>query len=144
MNILKKSQVVFLSITIGLFGGASFAFAETAVIVHPSNASALTDADIQRLFLGKQKSFPGGGEAIPVDQAVGNAAREAFFSTVLSKSEQQLKAYWSRLVFTGKGRPPKVVGDSAAVKDLVAKNPSLIGYVDSSVVDGSVKVVHTF
>lgn len=120
------------------------AFAETAVIVHPSNGDVITAKDIERLYLGKLKAFPGGAEAIPVDQNKGEAIREAFYNDVLGKNEQQVKAYWARLVFTGKGTPPKEIGDSAAVKSLVAQNPNTIGYIDASVVDGSVKVVHKF
>jgi len=37
------------------------AHAEVAVIVHPSNAAAM-DADfVNKLYLGREKSFPGGG-----------------------------------------------------------------------------------
>ena len=124
---------------------ASVASAEVAVIVSASNGNANLDQDtIDRVFLGKSKNFPDGSQAVPVDQNAGTASREAFNSTVLGKSSSQLKAYWSRLIFTGKGTPPKESGDDATVKDLVANNPNLIGYVDSSVVDGSVKVVHKF
>lgn len=119
--------------------------AEVAVIISANNANASLDQDtISRIFLGKSKNFPDGSQAVPVDQDAGAASREAFNGTVLGKSSSQLKAYWSRLIFTGKGTPPKESGNDAAVKDLVAKNPNLIGYVDSSVVDGSVKVVYKF
>lgn len=119
--------------------------AEVAVIISASNANTSLDKDtISRIFLGKSKNFPDGSQAVPVDQDAGTASREAFNGTVLGKSSSQLKAYWSRLIFTGKGTPPKESGNDAAVKDLVAKNPNLIGYVDSSAVDGSVKVVYKF
>jgi ABC-type phosphate transport system substrate-binding protein len=48
------------------------------------------------------------------------------------------------LIFTGKGTPPKQSGSDADVKALIAKNPNMIGYIDASAVDGSVKVVHKF
>lgn len=124
---------------------ASLAQAEVSVIVSASNGNGSLDQDaIARVFLGKTKNFPDGSQAVPVDQNNGAASREAFNSSVLGKSSSQLKAYWSRLIFTGKGTPPKESGDDAAVKNLVANNPNLIGYVDSSVVDGSVKVVYKF
>lgn len=125
--------------------GVSIANAEVAVIVSSSNANSKLDQDtISRIYLGKSKNFPDGTQAVPVDQNAGTASRKAFNSTVLGKSSSQLKAYWSRLIFTGKGTPPKESGDDAAVKELVAKNPNLIGYIDDSAVDDSVKVVHTF
>tara|TARA_B110000211_G_scaffold234520_1_gene304569 strand:- start:12100 stop:12468 length:369 start_codon:yes stop_codon:yes gene_type:complete len=120
-------------------------FAETSVIVSASNPNSTMDqATISRIFLGKAKSFPDGSQALPVDQNTGSKTREAFNSTVLSKSDSQLKSYWSRLIFTGKGTPPKQAGTDAEIKALVANNPNIIGYVDSAAVDGTVKVVHKF
>lgn len=145
MNMFSFLKTLGFSLVIALGGVfASSAFAETVIIVHPDNNAVLDNKTIKRIFLGKQKSFPSGGEAIPLDQTKGSAARDAFFGSILEKNEQQTKAYWSRLVFTGKGTPPKVVGDSAAIKEVVANNPSTIGYIDASVVDSSVKVVLKF
>lgn len=116
--------------------------AEVAVIVHPSAGfDSLTEDDIARLFLGKSKSFPNGAQAVPINQNEGAAAREAFNVAVCKKNASQYKAYWSQLVFTGKGTPPKDGGDDAGVKALVAANANMIGYVDASAVDASVKVV---
>lgn len=120
------------------------AWSGVAVIVNPNNANALSEADVTRIFLGKKKAYPDGSEAIPVDQAEGSPIRSSFVSTVLKKNDQQIKAYWAQLLFTGKGTPPKEVGGGADVKKLIAENPALIGYIDSSEVDGSVKVVHQF
>jgi ABC-type phosphate transport system substrate-binding protein len=139
--LLKASMLGILSTALL----APLAQAEVAVIVSASNANAaMSDKDIAKLFLGKTKSFPDGKQAIPVDQNAGTPARDAFRDTVLGKSASQLKSYWSRLIFTGKGTPPKESGDDAGVKALVADNPDLIGYVDASVVDGSVKVLYKF
>lgn len=55
-----------------------------------------------------------------------------------------MKAYWSKLVFTGKGTPPQEVPGDAEVKALIGSNPSTIGYIDAGSVDASVKVVHKF
>ncbi|QSX30567.1 MULTISPECIES: type 2 periplasmic-binding domain-containing protein [Shewanella] len=115
-------------------------FAGVAVIVHPSNGDSLDKKDIENIYLGKTKSFPGGGQAVPVNLE-GGAVREAFDSNVLGKSASQLKAYWSQKVFTGKGTPPKEVASDAEVIGLVSSNPNIIGYIDSSQVNGSVKVI---
>ncbi|MCA6064799.1 type 2 periplasmic-binding domain-containing protein [Thalassolituus marinus] len=133
-----------IAIAASLLIGAAV-HAEVAVIVSASNGNGALDQDtISRIFLGKTSNFPDGSQAIPVDQTEGSASREAFNDKVLGKSSSQLKAYWSRLIFTGKGTPPKESGSDADIKALVAKNPNLVGYVDSSAVDGSVKVVYKF
>lgn len=123
---------------------AQCAWAEIAVIVHPSNSAAIDQAEITRLFTGRGASFAGGAKATPLNQAEAAAARADFDSKVLGKSSSQMKAYWSKLVFTGKGTPPKELADDGAVLAAVAADPSAIGYVDASKVDGSVKVVGKF
>jgi ABC-type phosphate transport system substrate-binding protein len=116
--------------------------AEIAVIVHPSaNVESLTDNDVSRLFLGKSKTLPSGTQAIPVNQDEGTPARASFNEKICKKDASQYKAYWSQLVFTGKGTPPKDSGKDTDVKALVAANPNIIGYIDSKLVDTSVKVV---
>ncbi len=135
-KLLNSLAMIFLLVA------TNVALAEIAVIVHPTlSASSLTEDDISRLFLGKAKSFPGGAQAVPINQNEGSAARDKFNEAVCKKNASQYKAYWSQLVFTGKGTPPKDGGDDAAVKALIAANPNMIGYIDSSAVDASVKVV---
>ncbi|MDH4276244.1 MAG: phosphate ABC transporter substrate-binding protein, partial [Gammaproteobacteria bacterium] len=55
--------------------------------------------------------------------------------------ESQLKSYWATLIFSGKGTPPKAVGDAGDVKAIVAKNPSAIGYIDKRFADNNVKII---
>ena len=132
-----------LLFTLSLIFSAS-AFSGVSVIVHPENGASLGEAEISRIFLGKMKSYPGAGPAVPINLAEGSAIRGTFEQTVLNKSASQIKAYWSKLVFTGKGTPPKDVASDAEVIGLVKSNPSLIGYVDSASVTPDVKVIATF
>lgn len=137
-NLLKTIAVV------GTMALSFSSFAEVSVVVHPSNTSSISDKDVSRIYLGKMKSFNGGGEVVPISQETGAPSRSDFNTKLLRKSNSQLKAYWSKLVFTGKNTPPKEVIDDAAVLKLVSENPSMIGYVDSASVTADVKVVHTF
>jgi len=126
---------------------AFFAFAaqaQVAVIVNPKSAAASMTADqVAGIFLGKTSTLPSGATAAPADQAEGSAVREQFYTKVAGKQAAQVKAAWSRLVFSGKGTPPKELGSSAEVKKFVAANPDAIGYIEKSAVDGSVKAVLT-
>jgi len=118
--------------------------AEVAVIVNASNGNALADSEISRAFLGKLKSYGDGSGITPVNLKVGNDTRTAFEKNVLKKSSSQVKAYWSKLVFSGKGKPPKELGSDADVVNFVAGNPGAIGYVDAGSVNDKVKVIMTF
>ena len=118
--------------------------AELVVIVNNENVADISVTMIRRIFLGKTKRFPGGGVAVPLDQDEGAVDRGVFHTKVLNKSGSQLKAYWSKLVFTGKGTPPKGISTAQEVRSMIANNPNMIGYIDSSLADDSVKVVGRF
>lgn len=135
---MKKTLIV-----VSLFI-SQLAFAEVAVIVHPSNANALDEAAVSKIFLGREKSFADGKSVVPLSLTESSPASTAFNDAVLKKSSSQLKAYWSKLVFTGKGTPPKEIATDEEMIKLVATNPSVIGYVDASKVDASVKVAMKF
>lgn len=114
-----------------------------AVIVNPNlPESQLSDSDVKRIFLGKDTAFPGGEEAIPIENNNASDLYAMFHQKVTRKSPKQLRAYWAKLTFTGKGVPPREVS-SEEVKKLVANNQNIIGYIDTSAVDDSVKVVFT-
>ena len=122
--------------------GSASAFSQVAVVVNPKSPLATMTADqVSGIFLGKSNTLPSGGTAMPTDLPDSAATRELFYTKVTGKSTAQVKAAWSRLVFSGKATPPKELGSSADVKKFVAANPDAIGYIEKSAVDSSVKVV---
>ena len=118
-------------------------FAEVAVIVNTSNASVVDTDTIKKIYLGKSKSFSNGSKVSPVNQD-GTSIADEFNDKVVGKSSSQLNAYWSKLVFTGKGTPPEKLATDQAVIDFVAANGDAIGYIDSAKVSDKVKVIATF
>jgi len=125
-----------------LLQAAALAQAQVAVIVNPKNPAAeMTYEQVAGIFLGKSSTLPGGATAAPADLPDGSPVRDKFYSSVTGKQASQVKAAWSRLVFSGKATPPRELGSAADVKKFVAANPDAIGYIEKSAVDGSVKVV---
>ena len=118
-----------------------FSLADVVVVVHPSNDAALSKKAVQRIFLCKAKKFSNGKEVLPVNQVPSSVARGSFDTDTLGRSSTQIAAYWSKLVFTGKGIPPKELDNDAAVLAIVADNPNAIGYVDRASVSDAVKAV---
>lgn len=131
-----------LAITLFLFSTSSLA--DVAVIVHPSNGSTIDSTAVTKIFTGKSKSFSDGNKVAPVSQSSSSEVTKEFNKKALKKSSSQLKAYWSKLVFTGKGTPPKELSNDAAVLKHVASTPNAIGFVSKGAVDGSVKVVQNY
>jgi ABC-type phosphate transport system substrate-binding protein len=108
------------------------------VVVNPKAAeSSMSKDQVAQFFLGKSSAMT------PVDQPESAPIRGEFYKKVTDKDASQVKALWSKLVFTGKATMPKEAGDSAAVKKAVAADPKAIGYIEKSAVDASVKVIYT-
>jgi len=116
-------------------------FAEVAVIVNTGNSSEISDNDIKRMFLGKNKTFSNGEAVNAINLKSGNVTRSDFEKKVLGKSSSQVKAYWSKLIFSGKAKPLKELASDSEILSQVASTPNAIGYIDASKVDASVKVI---
>ena len=142
MKLFNKLSIA--SLLLSLFILAPAVSAEVVVITNPSNSAALSESDVKRIFLGKMKSFPGGGTILPVNQSASSDVRKTFDKEALGKSSSQMKAYWSKLVFSGKGNPPKELANDAEVIKLVAENPAVIGYIDAANKTSDVKVVASY
>jgi hypothetical protein len=78
---------------------------------------------------------------VPIDQAEDSAARAEFYAKVADKSAAQMKAYWSKIIFTGRGQPPTEVANGAEMKRRIAENPDAMGYIDEKLLDDTVRVV---
>jgi ABC-type phosphate transport system substrate-binding protein len=111
------------------------------IVSAKSTVAHLSRNAIADLFLGRAVRFPDGTRALPIDQEEGSAARDEFYTTFAGKSPAQLKAHWSKIIFTGRGRPPTAVASGIDARKLVAADPNAIAYIDRSLMDGSVKAL---
>ena len=133
MNSLRKLRgAVCIAL---LAGGLNVAYADVVVVVSAkSTTTTMTADEISQIYLGKSKAMR------PVETA---PIRAQFYTKVAGKDEAQVKAIWSKLVFTGKATAPKELPTSADVVKAVAADPNAIGYIEKSAVDSSVKVVYS-
>ena len=118
--------------------------AANVIIINANNATGVDADTVKHIYLGRAKNFPDGSKALPLTFEKGNDLRATFNSEVLGKSESQYSAFWSKLVFTGKGTPPEEVTTAEEMLKLVSENPNTIGFIDESMVDGSVTAIGTF
>lgn len=116
---------------------ASHAFAGETVVIMSPNAPPLTKEQIANIYLGRSLNYK------PVDLPDSSATRTDFYKKATDRDSAQVKAAWARLMFTGKGQPPKVLASAAEVKKAVATDPQSVGYIDRADVDSTVKVVLT-
>ncbi len=141
----QLKQAILIALTASMLISSWSWADDMVVVVNARNPITKMSADeVQQLFMGQSEFFPTGSPALAVDQTENSPVRGEFDSKVLGKTATQLHAYWSKMVFTGKGKPLKELPTSKDVVDFLGKNPNAIGYMEKSAVDSTVKVVYGF
>ncbi|WP_245947809.1 phosphate ABC transporter substrate-binding protein [Billgrantia montanilacus] len=134
MRIRLTSSVLGLFLAL-IVGSAS---AEVVVVVSAQNPTeSLTRAQLTDIYLGRLNRFPSGESVTPIDQREGATAHRLFYRDYLGQTPAQIKAHWSKLIFTGRGQPPRSVADDSAMADTVAASPDALGYLDSTYLDSA-------
>jgi hypothetical protein len=116
--------------------------ADFYLVVNATNAArALTQKEVVDLYMGRSRAFPGGDFALVFDLPRDHPRRAAFYQALTGMTAAQVNSYWSRLMFAGQSMPPQPLPDEAAMLDLVRRNPSALGWLDSAPSDKGVRVV---
>jgi ABC-type phosphate transport system substrate-binding protein len=137
---VSRIAVAVLSIIPTLAGG--WASADVVAVVSAKSAvKDLTPTQVADIFLGRVSHFPNGLLAVPIDQRDGSPERDQFYAKITGKTPAQVKAYWSKIIFTGRGQPPKSVLTDIDVKKFVTANVGAIGYIDTALLDDSVRAL---
>jgi len=106
------------------------------VVVNATNPVAeMSKDDVSKVFLKKARKFPGGGEAVAVDQE--GDVRESFSKAVHGRSASAIESHWQQQIFAGKDVPPEKKSSDSDVLEYVRSNPGAIGYVAAGTALGS-------
>ena len=113
------------------------------VVVHRDNPTmSVTRAELSAMYMKRKRSWRDGRAIFPVDQRAGSPLREEFSRTIHGKNAAYVTRYWQRLIFSGRGIPPRQLRSDAAVLDAVKNNRDAIGYVARETPPGDgVKVI---
>lgn len=86
---------------------------------------------VRRMYLGQQRDF------IAVNLPEGDKTRERFETIIIGRSPAQMKAHWSRLVFTGRAWELSILRSDEDIIGFVRANDNAIGYIsDASKANG--------
>ena len=140
MNRLRRIHGTIIWLALGL--ASTNAMADVVVVVSShSTLTTLSRSQVVDVFLGKTRRFPDGTVAQPIDQREGSATREEFYMQYAAKTPAQLKAYWSKIIFTGRGQPPMALASAVEVKKRLAGSRAAISYIDRTQLDNSVREI---
>jgi ABC-type phosphate transport system substrate-binding protein len=134
---MKKLSLIFAASLLV----SPLAMADVVVIGNPGGPDSISKNQVRDLYLNRSKALPDGQKATPFELPEGNAVRAQFHDKVTGRNDAQLKAFWSKQVFTGRGQPPSEAASAASMKAQVSSTPGGIGYIDEADLDSSVKVV---
>lgn len=99
------------------------------VVSQHSPVQQLSREDLSALYLGNLMTHETTHALRALDLTDGEV-RDNFYTYLLGRSRNQMRAYWSRMVFTGKGKPPRAL-DTAAIIEALQNDPNLIAYLPS-------------
>lgn len=140
---MRNASFLYL-VSTGLALSLSCAAAVADVVAIVSAKSPLTElskTQVANLFLGNASMLVLGEPVIPIDLAAGTPLRDEFYASYATRSPAQIRAHWSKLIFTGRGQPPREAASSSELKKMIADNPRAIGYLDPRLIDASVRAV---
>ena len=139
---MKFLHLAFWFYSVAIVMMPASARADIAVIVNTANpVSQMNQQQIADLYLGRTRNFPNGEFALVFDHFRDSPLRARFFQTLSAMSQQQINAYWSRMMFSGQVIPPQQLPDDRTVLEIVRRNSGAIGYVSSQIADTTVRTL---
>jgi hypothetical protein len=106
-----------------------------------SPITSLTENEVRQLFSGQLRSI-GGQRVQPLDLTATDNNRETFYRSLMGRSPDQMRAYWTRLIFTGQGQPPREVSNARELATLATSSPEYIGYLPASEVSNNLRIIY--
>jgi len=121
--------IVFIIFLCNTFMSVTYA---TDIIVNPSVPEYTVSLNKTRAIFTMRQRFWTNGEKIKVfTLADDHPIHQLFTKNNLHMFPHQLRRVWDRIVFSGIGRVPIVVGSEEEMLETIANTPNAIGYLSS-------------
>jgi ABC-type phosphate transport system substrate-binding protein len=112
------------------------------VVNKEMGGSAISLGSLKGIYLREMRKWDANGDAIiPVDLSDEADVCDAFYKGLFGKSHDEMRFYWLNMKIKNSVDVPVSKKTSEQVKQYVASNKSAIGFIKSSNVDDTVKVL---
>ena len=91
----------------------------------------LSRDEAEQLYLGRRATLSARGALILLDLPSG-PVRDQFYRLLTGKNPSQIRAYWSRMVFTGRALPPTESANVSDAHRILLENPNAIAYLPAT------------
>ena len=143
MQFQRMSVVLVAAALLGLGAAPPPAADDVAVIVNKSNpVQSMTMAQLRKIVLGEEGKWPGGKKISVLMPTPGKPERDGTLRIVCGMNETDFSLHFLHASFGGDaGDPPKSIGSGAQMRALVAGTVNAVGFIKTSDLDSSVKIV---
>lgn len=116
---------------------------ELVVVVNKNNTTnSLSKNEVIDIYMGRYITFPDGGNAKPLDLPSQSDYKNAFYLQLVKQTESKINAYWARLLFSGRAKPPESVSSVEEALQQLQNSEKVIAYIPESEMTDNLKVVY--
>jgi hypothetical protein len=146
MNLFSRySLIVITLLTLHSFSCVAYTTEKLVVVTNQhNNVQVLDKKGLIDLFMGKYSAFPNGKEATPIDVELDTELKTQFYEALVGLPLARVNAYWSRLKFSGRVKPPAIEQTLDDVQQRLEQDESALAYIYESHVTNKMKVVYRF
>ncbi|MCB1887451.1 MAG: hypothetical protein KDH20_07580 [Rhodocyclaceae bacterium] len=101
------------------------------VTAKSSAIEVITQDEAAKLYLGRTTTLADNTSVTLIDLPPG-AERDRFYQALTGKNPVQIRANWSRQVFTGRALPPRQADSLEQLRDWLLSDERSIGYMPAS------------
>lgn len=130
------------ALLLGLVLGDAVNAGPVVIVNAQSGVAEMSREEVINVFLGRFRQLPSGAAARPIDLPETHPDRERFYRLLVDKQPAEIRAYWARLVFSGRTSPPATAASEAAALAKVAHDRQAIAYLPAPPADSRVRVVY--
>ena len=151
---IKKTRYLILSISFILLQitGAVYSLMPLSanekypfvIIVHKDNPiNEISRKELSKYFLKKITKWNNGERINPVDLYADDPLRNSFSRLVHNRDTHSIKAYWQKMIFSGRAIPPPERIKESEIIEFVQNDIGAIGYISNttSIQDYQVKKI---
>ncbi|NVJ51826.1 MAG: hypothetical protein HWE11_15650 [Gammaproteobacteria bacterium] len=109
-----------------------------------SDFKQATHEEVLDLFMGKKRALSDGRAAFPLDIENENGLKQGFYERLTGLSLARVNAYWSRIKFTGRARPPLSMSSSENAISYLKQNPGSVTYLFSYQLTPELTILYQF
>ncbi|WP_207679017.1 hypothetical protein [Desulfonema magnum] len=136
-----KKGIMYLTILV--FGSVVWgtAYADVLLIAHKSvPEKVLSEKEVRQIFMRKKMKWADNSVIKPA-VLEDTEIHDAFLEQHVGRSRSKWRAYWKKMVFTGRGLPPKTFESQKELVRYVAETPGAVGYINSRTSHKNVTVI---